>query len=269
MALALEYFRSMPRYVGSKVAGRRVRGWWPAGRSRRSGSSTQPDPEPRGEGWARVKPALAGICGSDLSTIAGESRSTSRRWSRCRSCPGTRSWASCWTTAAIRGRSAGDVLVSVSAARRAAGRAVRELRGRRVRTVRPRDGRFDLKAGLQTGYCTEHRRRMEPHDGRPPVAAVGGPGRDRRRRRGAVEPLACAIHSVLRARAPKARVSSSARARSASSRRSRSAGSPQPGHVVIVAAKHPAQRAAARLAGADEVVRPEHAARRCAGSDTP
>ena len=34
----------------------------------------------------------------------------------------------------------------------------------------------------------------------------------------------------------------------------------QPGHV-IVAAKHPKQRAAAKLAGADEVVRPEHAAK--------
>ena len=34
----------------------------------------------------------------------------------------------------------------------------------------------------------------------------------------------------------------------------------QPGHV-IVAAKHPKQRAAAKLSGADEIVRPEHAAK--------
>ena len=33
------------------------------------------DPEPPNghEGWARVKPLLSGICGSDLSTIAGRS----------------------------------------------------------------------------------------------------------------------------------------------------------------------------------------------------
>ena len=34
---------------------------------------TQKDPEPAREGWGRVKPLLSGICGSDLSTIAGRS----------------------------------------------------------------------------------------------------------------------------------------------------------------------------------------------------
>ena len=73
MALALEYFRSMPRYVGSKVAGRRVPGLVAGGPLAPLRLATQPDPEPRGDGWARLKPKLTGICGSDLSTIAGES----------------------------------------------------------------------------------------------------------------------------------------------------------------------------------------------------
>ena len=73
MALALEYFRSMPRYVGSRVAGRRLPGLVAGGPLAPLRLVTQPDPEPAREGWARVKPTLAGICGSDLSTIAGES----------------------------------------------------------------------------------------------------------------------------------------------------------------------------------------------------
>ena len=100
MALALEYFRSMPRYVGSRVAGRRLPGLVAGGPLAPLRLVTQPDPEPTREGWARVKPTLAGICGSDLSTIAGSRRSTSRRSCRCRSCRATRSWGSCSTTAA-------------------------------------------------------------------------------------------------------------------------------------------------------------------------
>ena len=64
--------------VGAAVRGR-ARGRTPDARARGGGPLaplrlvTQPDPEPAREGWARVKPTLAGICGSDLSTIAGES----------------------------------------------------------------------------------------------------------------------------------------------------------------------------------------------------
>ena len=66
MALALEYFRSMPRYVGARVAGRKVPGLVAGGPLAPLRLVSQVDPEIRGEGWARLKPTLAGICGSDL-----------------------------------------------------------------------------------------------------------------------------------------------------------------------------------------------------------
>ena len=74
-----------------------------------------------------------------------------------------------------------------------------------------------------------------------------------------IEPLACAIHSALRAQVPDGAdvlvigagtvgiLTLIALRRFAN-----------PGRV-IVAAKHPRQRGAATMAGADEVVRPEHA----------
>jgi threonine dehydrogenase-like Zn-dependent dehydrogenase len=76
-----------------------------------------------------------------------------------------------------------------------------------------------------------------------------------------VEPLACAIHAALRARiepgdnvvivgAGTVGVLTLLAVKLFT----------QPGRV-IVAAKHPKQRAAARMAGADEVVQPEHAAK--------
>ena len=70
MALALELFRSAPRYVAARTVGRRVPGLI-AGPLAPLRLVTPRDPEPRGEGWARVKPLLSGICGSDLATMSG------------------------------------------------------------------------------------------------------------------------------------------------------------------------------------------------------
>ena len=74
-----------------------------------------------------------------------------------------------------------------------------------------------------------------------------------------LEPLATAIHSVFRARIPEGAdvlvIGSGTVGLLTQVALRRYA---QPGRV-IVAAKHTAQRAAAKMAGADEVVRPEHA----------
>ena len=72
MALALEYYRSAPKYLGARTIGSKVPGLVTAGLAPLR-LVTQKDPEPVREGWARVKPHLSGICGSDLSTIAGRS----------------------------------------------------------------------------------------------------------------------------------------------------------------------------------------------------
>ncbi len=70
MILALEMYRSLPRYVAAKAMGGRIPGvlTGPAAPIR---LITKDAPKPRGPGWARVKPILSGICGSDLGAIFG------------------------------------------------------------------------------------------------------------------------------------------------------------------------------------------------------
>jgi threonine dehydrogenase-like Zn-dependent dehydrogenase len=118
-----------------------------------------------------------------------------------------------------------------------------------------------LKPGLQTGFCTQTgggwSRMLVAH--RSQLYAVPEGLSDRTAV--LVEPFACAIHAALRARiepgdyvlivgAGTVGVLTLLAVRLFA----------QPGRV-IVAAKHPKQRAAARMAGADEVIQPQHAAK--------
>ena len=59
MALALELFRSAPRYLTARAVGDRAPGLV-AGPLAPLRLSTRPDPEPRHEGWVRVKPLPGG-----------------------------------------------------------------------------------------------------------------------------------------------------------------------------------------------------------------
>ncbi|MDA8063604.1 MAG: zinc-binding alcohol dehydrogenase, partial [Actinomycetota bacterium] len=68
---ALRLERSLPRFAAARLAS----GW-----NGRAGADLGPvrlvevaAPELPGPGWHRVRPHLAGICGSDLATIAGRS----------------------------------------------------------------------------------------------------------------------------------------------------------------------------------------------------
>ena len=70
MSVAIEMFRSMPRYIAARSVGRKVP------RVLTGAASTlrlveNPPPDAPGGGWVRVAPRLTGICGSDLSAIAG------------------------------------------------------------------------------------------------------------------------------------------------------------------------------------------------------
>ncbi len=258
--LALEYFRSAPRYLGARAVGSKAPGLL-SGPLAPLRLVQIKDPQPPRPGWARVKPLLAGICGSDLSTIAGRS---SFYFSPLISTPfvpgheivgelqedcddlsaGTRVVMGSVLSCAARGE---EPLCPNCAA------------GDTNRCDRVTVG--DLKPGLQTGYCTETSggwsRQMVAHrsqlhaipDGMSNEVAV------------LLEPFACALHAASRAAVqPGGTVVVVG------------AGTvgiltliaiklfSQPGHV-IVAAKHQKQRAAAKLAGADEIVRPEHAAK--------
>jgi threonine dehydrogenase-like Zn-dependent dehydrogenase len=258
MALALELFRSAPRYLTARAVGAKVPGLV-AGPLAPLRLTTQRDPVPRGEGWTRVKPMLSGICGSDLATIGGRS---SFYFSPLVSLPfvpghevvgevlddvdgfvaGRRVVLSSVLACAARGEdppcancAAGDV-----------GRCDRVTVG-------------DLKAGLQTGYCSDvgggWSRLMLAH--RSQLVAVPDTMDDRAAV--LIEPFACAIHAALRADIPPG-----------ASVFVVGAGTvgiltliavkllTQAGHVTV-AAKHTRQRAAAKLAGADVVIPPEHA----------
>ena len=257
MALALELFRSAPRYVAARTVGRKVPGLI-AGPLAPLRLVTARDPEPHAEGWARVKPLLAGICGSDLATISG---STSFYFTPLVSLP------------FVPGHEVVGELLDDCGDLRAGQRVVLSsvlacaARGEDPVCANCGAGDFgrcdrvtvgDLKAGLQTGYCADtgggwsrlmvaHRSQLFPvPDGMGDRSAV------------LVEPMAAAVHAALRAEVPDGGSVLVIGAGTVGILTALALGRlADPGRM-IVAAKHPRQREAARLVGATEVVRPEH-----------
>jgi threonine dehydrogenase-like Zn-dependent dehydrogenase len=258
MALALELFRSAPRYVAARTVGRKVPGLI-AGPLAPLRLVTARDPEPPGDGWARVRPLLSGICGSDLATISG---STSFYFTPLVSMPfvpghevvgellddcgdlatGQRVVLSSVLACAARGEDP----VCANCAAGDFGRCDRVTVGQ-------------LKPGLQTGYCTDTgggwSRMMAAH--RSQLIPVPESMSDRSAL--LVEPMAAAVHAALRARVPDGGTvlvvgAGTVGILTALAIRQLA----NPGRM-IVAAKHPRQRTAASLVGATEVVRPEHA----------
>ena len=70
--LAIELFRSAPRYLTARAVGDRLPGLL-SGPLAPMRLVNRRDSEPLGPGWGRVRPILSGICGSDLATISGKS----------------------------------------------------------------------------------------------------------------------------------------------------------------------------------------------------
>jgi threonine dehydrogenase-like Zn-dependent dehydrogenase len=259
---AIEYVRSVPKYVGARALGGKAPGLL-SGPLAPLRLANIPDPTPpKGRaGWALVQPILSGICGSDLSTIAGRSsfyfsplvslpfvpghEVIGRLVEDCEDLPaGTRVVLSSVLACAARGE---DPPCPNCAA------------GETERCDRVTVGH--LRAGLQTGYCADtaggwakrfvaHRSQLHPvPDSMDDRTAV------------LVEPFACAIHAVERARIEPGQAALIAGAGTVGILTLLAVRLfAQPGRV-IVAAKHPNQRAAAKMAGADEIVRPEHAAK--------
>ena len=256
--LALEYFRSTTRFVGARTIGAKAPGLI-AGPLAPLRLVNLKDPEPPGgrEGWARIKPLLAGICGSDLSTLAGKSSFYFSPLVSVPFVPGHEVVGEliddCGDLAAGARVTMGSVL---SCAARGEALCPNCTAGRTNICDRVTVG--DLKAGLQTGYCNQtgggwsrmmlgHQSQLHavPDEMSDEVAVL-------------VEPFACAIHAVRRADIQPGETvlvvgAGTVGLLSLIALRLFA----QPGRV-IVAAKHQRQRAAAKMAGADEVVRPEH-----------
>lgn len=70
MINALEVYRSLPRYVAARTVGNRFPGLL-AGPITPLRLVHRDPPRSPGDGWVRVRPRLAGICGSDLATLSG------------------------------------------------------------------------------------------------------------------------------------------------------------------------------------------------------
>ena len=69
--LALEMFRSIPRYAAARATGGRMPGLL-VGPMAPLRLVTRDEPAVRRPGWAQVRPILSGICGSDLGAITGQ-----------------------------------------------------------------------------------------------------------------------------------------------------------------------------------------------------
>ena len=259
MTLAIELFRSVPRYLAARAVGNRLPGLL-AGPLAPLRLVNKEDPGVPAEGWGRVRPRLAGICGSDLATIAGQ---TSFYFSPLVSMP------------FVPGHEVvGELLDDVDGLTRGTRVVLDPVLGCTARGLDPcascltgHTGRCDrvtaghLSPGLQTGYCADtgggwsamlvaHRSQLHPvPDGMADRRAV------------LVEPLACAIHAALRAR-PDAGANVLV------------VGAGSLGLFVILAlraftqagritcaAKHPRQRDLAARFGATDVVEPEAAVR--------
>ena len=67
----MQYVRSVPRYLAARFVGSRFERLYTSGFSTVRLVEVDPPPLP-GPRWARVRPILAGICGSDLATITAQ-----------------------------------------------------------------------------------------------------------------------------------------------------------------------------------------------------
>lgn len=261
MMLALEMYRSLPRYVAAKAVGGRIPGilTGPAAPVR---LITRETPRaPHGSGWARVRPILSGICGSDLGALFGH---TSLYFSALVSMPFVPGHEvvgelldEC-EDLPVGTRVVLDPVLSCAA--RGIERCESCASGQTNRCDRITVGH--ISPGLQTGYCADtgggwggqlvaHRSQLHAvPDELPDERAV------------LVEPLACAVHTALRAEVPNGGsvLVSGAGAvglfATLALRELTDAGR------ISVVAKHARQRELAKAFGATDVISPDEAAAR-------
>jgi threonine dehydrogenase-like Zn-dependent dehydrogenase len=245
---ALRYERKPLKYVAAHVAGSLA----PGGGARHGPLRLADiDPiEPPGPGWVRIRPRLAGICGSDLATIDGLS---SRYFEPIVSFP------------FVPGH---EVVADTADDRRVVLEPVLGCVARGIEPPCPACARGDLgncerlafghiEPGLQSGYCADtgggwstfmvaHDSQLHPvPDDLDDDAAV------------MVEPAACAVHAALRAGVLEGDVVVVLGAGTlgllsvAALRHLTGAG------TIVAAAKHPEQRRLAADLGADTVCEPD------------
>jgi threonine dehydrogenase-like Zn-dependent dehydrogenase len=255
---AIELFRSAPRYLAARAIGDRVPGAV-SGPLAPLRLATIPDPKPPADGWARVRPLLSGICGSDLATIGGRS---SFYFSPLVSMPFV-----------LGHEVVGELLEDVEDLRAGQRVVLSPVLNCPARGVEPwcehcKNGEFGrcdrvttghVSPGLQTGYFKDTgggwSKMFVAH--RSQLFAVPDEVPDERAV--LIEPLACAVHTALRARVEPNQGVLVVGAGSIgvltllALKELTQAGS------ISVAAKHAKQRMWAEAFGATEVVEPDEA----------
>ena len=246
---ALVFERSLPRFAAARVASS-----FAPGGGARVGPLRLTDvdpPELPGPGWRRVRPRLAGICGSDLATVDGQS---SRYFEPIVSFPFVPGHE-------VVGELDDGARVVIQPTLTCEARRVQPLcsqcaSGNTNRCERTAFGHLD--PGLQTGYCADtgggwslslvaHDSQLHPvPDAMSDEAAV------------MIEPAACGVHAALSANASEFAVIGAGTLGLCTVAALRTLTTP---HVLIAAAKHPSQRQLASQLGADVVVEPDGLAR--------
>ena len=260
MMLALQMYRSLPRHLAGRAVGDRLPGIL-SGYAAPLRLVTIDEPKVERPGWARLKTRLSGVCGSDLGALSGR---TSRYFSGLVSMPfvpghevvadllddcedlkaGTRVVIDPVLTCAARGVEPCDSCAE----------------GKTNRCSRITVGH--LSPGLQTGFCSDtgggwgetlvaHRSQLHVvPEGLSDEQAI------------LIEPIACAVHTALRARVEdNARVLVSG-AGSVGLLTTLALRSLTDAGEITVVAKHAHQRELALLLGATEVVGPGEVLRR-------
>jgi threonine dehydrogenase-like Zn-dependent dehydrogenase len=255
--LALEFYRSVARYAAARAVGDRLPGLI-AGPLAPLRLVNRDEPTPPGDGWGRVRPTLAGICGSDLATLSGHS---SFYFSPLVSMPFVPGHEVVGELDGDLGDLASGTRVVIDPVLACAARGIEPCSSCASRATERCDRITvgHVSPGLQTGYCSDtgggwgrvlvaHRSQVHPvPDQLSDQAAV------------MVEPLACSIHAVLRGRVEAGAsvlivgAGTLGLLSMVALREFTQAG------PVIVAAKHRRQADLARAFGATEVVPPDQA----------
>jgi len=260
--LALQYKKSVPRYLLMRAGAKRIKD---LDTSRVSPLQLVNVPEPRlpTREWVRVRPLLSGICGSDLGTLSAES---SPYFSPITSPP------------FVMGHEVVGEVVKENSGFSAGERVVVEpALGCGVRGISPQcpycaSGRYalcvnvtrgDISPGIQTGFCgdtgggwsegTLVAHPLQLHrvpDDVPDEAAVS------------IEPLACAVHAALRASPGPEETTLVIGAGSVGLFVVAALRSVTDAGRILCVAKHERQREEALRLGADEVVHPRESYKR-------
>ena len=202
MSVSLELYRSVPKYLAARAIGPKLPGMI-AGPAASLRLVTKEDPDLPADGWARLAPRLSGICGSDLTTISGQSSFYFTALVSMPFVPGHEVVAELLDD--VNGLKAGQRVI-IDPVLSCAARGVEPMcepcaAGMHGLCERVTGGH--VSAGLQTGYCADtgggwggrmvaHREQLHavPDDMDDATAIM-------------VEPMACALHAVRRANIPR------------------------------------------------------------------